>query len=267
MGHYVDLAGRPTWIEDVGSGAETVVLLHGGLGNGDELLDGLGPPLTQRYRVVAPDRRGHGRTADTDAPFHYEEMVDETIAVLEQVVGGPAHLVGWSDGGIVALLLSRRRPELVGRQVLIGVNFHFDGMRPIEMAEDDPFGQAMYEAYVERTPDGADHFPEVLDQGAHAVRLRADPDDGRPADDRHTVARAGRRRRLHRPEPHGGAVRVPAGGRAGRRAGRQSRCADGAAGGGGATGPRLPRRRPPTRHVDAGSPPLMAATAVALAWR
>ena len=30
------------------------------------------------------------------------------------------------------------------------------------MAEDDPFGQAMYEAYVERTPDGADHFPEVL---------------------------------------------------------------------------------------------------------
>ena len=162
MGHYVDLAGRPTWIEDVGSGAETVVLLHGGLGNGDELLDGLGPPLTQRYRVVAPDRRGHGRTADTDAPFHYEEMVDETIAVLEQVVGGPAHLVGWSDGGIVALLLSRRRPELVRRQVLIGVNFHFDGMRPIEMAEDDPFGQAMYEAYVERTPDGADHFPEVL---------------------------------------------------------------------------------------------------------
>ncbi len=162
MGHYVDLAGHPTWIEEVGSGAETIVLLHGGLGNGDELLDDLGPPLAQRYRVVAPDRRGHGRTADTDAPFHYEEMVDETIAVLEQVVGGPAHLVGWSDGGIVALLLSRRRPELVRRQVLIGVNFHFDGMRPIEMAEDDPFGQAMYEAYVERTPDGADHFPEVL---------------------------------------------------------------------------------------------------------
>ena len=162
MGRYVDVAGHSTWIEETGSGAETIVLLHGGLGNGDELLDHLGPSLSERYRVVAPDRRGHGRTADTDAAFHYEEMVDETIAVLDDVVGGPAHLVGWSDGGIVALLLARRRPELVRRQVLIGVNFHVDGMRPVEMAEDDPFGQAMYEAYVERTPDGADHFPEVL---------------------------------------------------------------------------------------------------------
>lgn len=162
MGRYVDIAGHQTWIEEAGSGDEAIVVLHGGLGNGDELLDHLGPPLAERYRLVAPDRRGHGRTADTDAPFHYEDMVDETIAVLDQVVGGPAHLVGWSDGGIVALLLSRRRPDLVLRQVLIGVNFHFDGMRSIEMAEDDPFGQAMYEAYVERTPDGADHFPEVL---------------------------------------------------------------------------------------------------------
>ena len=97
---------------------ETIVLLHGGLGNGDELLDHLGPPLAERYRVVAPDRRGHGRTADSDAAFDYEDMVDETIAVLEDVVGGSAHLVGWSDGGIVALLLFAPPPRHRGRQVL-----------------------------------------------------------------------------------------------------------------------------------------------------
>lgn len=164
MGRHVDLAGHPTWIEEAGAGEETIVLLHGGLGNGDELLDSIGPPLAEHYRLTAPDRRGHGRTADTEAAFHYDDMVTETIAVLEQLVGGPAHLVGWSDGGIVALLLSRRRPDLVDRQVLIGVNFHFEGMRAIEMAPDDPFGAAMYNAYVQRTPDGADHFPVVMEK-------------------------------------------------------------------------------------------------------
>ncbi|CAN5687912.1 alpha/beta fold hydrolase [soil metagenome] len=164
MGSYVDIAGHATWVEEAGSGDETIVLLHGGFGNGDELLDTIGRPLAGAYRLLAPDRRGHGRTADTDAPFHYEDMVDETIAILDQVVDGPAHLVGWSDGGIVALLLSRRRPELVTRQVLIGTNFHHDGVRPIEMADDDPLGAAMYQAYVERAPDGADHFQVVMEK-------------------------------------------------------------------------------------------------------
>ena len=164
MGRYIDIAGHQTWIEEAGDGAETIVLLHGGLSNGDALLDAIGPPLAGRYHLVAPDRRGHGRTADIDAPFHYAEMADETIGVLEQVVGGSAHLVGWSDGGIVALLVALRRPDLVTRQVLIGTNYHHDGTRPIEMDPDDPMGAAMYNAYVERTPDGADHFPMVLDK-------------------------------------------------------------------------------------------------------
>ena len=38
-------------------------------------------------------------------------MATETIGVLEQVVGGPAHLVGWSDGGIIAMLVAQSRPS------------------------------------------------------------------------------------------------------------------------------------------------------------
>ena len=95
MGDRVDIGGHPTWVETRGSGEETVLLLHGGVSNSDVTLDVLSAPLEQaHYRVVAFDRRGHGYTADTDAPFHYEDMATETIGVLEQVVGGPAHLVG-----------------------------------------------------------------------------------------------------------------------------------------------------------------------------
>jgi pimeloyl-ACP methyl ester carboxylesterase len=86
---------------------ETVLLLHGGLSNSDAMLDPLGQALGETYRVAAFDRRGHGRTADTSEPFHYDTMADETLAFVEDL-GGPVHLVGWSDGGNVGLLVALR---------------------------------------------------------------------------------------------------------------------------------------------------------------
>src|SRR3954470_3946454 len=122
MAETVDINGHPTWIDQRGSGNESILILHGGLSNSDAL-EALTHTLAERYRVVAFDRRGHGRTADTDEAFHYDDMVTEAIGVIEQVVGGPAHLIGWSDGGIIALLLAMRRADLINRMVLIGANF------------------------------------------------------------------------------------------------------------------------------------------------
>ena len=161
-GRYIDVAGHSTWIYDSGSGEPTIVILHGGLGNSDELLDTIGPSIGENHRVVAFDRRGHGRTADTEAPFHYDDMVTETIAVLDQLIDGPAVLVGWSDGGIIALLLSMRRPDLVSRQVVIGANYHFNGLRPLDFDPDSPVSAMMASAYTERSPDGKEHFDVVM---------------------------------------------------------------------------------------------------------
>jgi pimeloyl-ACP methyl ester carboxylesterase len=162
MGSYVDIGGHSTWVEERGSGEDTVLLLHGGLSDSSLLLDTLGDVLAASWRVVAFDRRGHGRTADTADPFHYDDMATETIGVLETVVGGPAHLVGWSDGGIIALLVALRRPDLVGKLVAIGANFHFDGLAPISLDPESPIAAMIGQAYGERSPDGPDHFPVVL---------------------------------------------------------------------------------------------------------
>jgi pimeloyl-ACP methyl ester carboxylesterase len=162
MGTYVDIDGHATWVEERGSGEETVLLLHGGLSDSSLLLDSMGDALAESRRVVAFDRRGHGRTADTADPFHYDDMATETIGVLETVVGGPAHLIGWSDGGIVALLVALRRPDLVGKLVPIGANFHHDGLAPISLDPHSPVVAMIAQAYGERSPDGLDHFPVVL---------------------------------------------------------------------------------------------------------
>lgn len=161
-GRYVEIAGHPTWVSDTGTGADPLLLLHGGLSCSDEFAGFVSEPLARRHRVVAFDRRGHGYTADTEEPFGYEAMADEVIGVLDTVVGGPAHLIGWSDGGIAALLAARKRPDLVRRQVLIGANFHHDGIDLGGVSEDAEFASYAGLSYGERSPDGAEHFPVVF---------------------------------------------------------------------------------------------------------
>ena len=167
MGEYQDIEGLQTWVDKRGRpmrGSEVVLLLHGGLSNSDLLLDMVTPALSEEYSLVGFDRRGHGRTADTPAPFHYADMGTETIDVLDQVIGGSAHLVGFSDGGIVAMLVALRRPELVRRLVLIGANFHHLGVRQLDLHDGAPLLSRIATSYAERSPDGPDHFGAVAEK-------------------------------------------------------------------------------------------------------
>jgi pimeloyl-ACP methyl ester carboxylesterase len=156
--------GHPTWIEDRGGDGPPVLLLHGGLGDSRMLLDGVGAAVGGDHRIVAFDRRGHGRTADTEAPFHYADMGEETVGVLKEVVGGPAHLIGFSDGGIIGLLVALDRPDLVRSLVLIGTNYHHDGIAPIDFDPESPVLAMIAAAYAELSPDGAVHFETVLEK-------------------------------------------------------------------------------------------------------
>lgn len=161
MNRMMDVGGHPTWVDERGAGDETVLLLHGGMMHSGPLLDAFGDALSARYRVVSFDRRGLGRTADTGEPFHYADMATETIGVLESVVGGAAHLVGWSDGGIISLLVALQRPDLVSRMVVIGTNVHHDAALPVDVDPDGPFARRLYEDYAALSPDGADHFGDI----------------------------------------------------------------------------------------------------------
>ncbi len=162
-----------TYYEIHGQG-DPVVLLHGGFATietwGAQL-----PALAERYRVYLPERRGHGRTPDVEGPFTYVEMADDTIAFMDALGVRGAHLVGWSDGANVGLLVALRRPDLVHKLVFIGAVANHDGLTPefAAMAEHlalDLMPPPLVAAYRVLSPDGPGHLPVVFAKLAHLWR-------------------------------------------------------------------------------------------------
>lgn len=151
------LGGHPTWALVPKKGGELVVLLHGGMSSSASMLRSIGPKLDREFHVAAFDRRGHGGTADTDEPFSYEAMADEAILFLEYL-GRPVHLIGHSDGANVVLLVALRRPDLVRRAVVIGANYHHDGLLATpEIDFESPEFLEWSIRYGELSPNGVAH--------------------------------------------------------------------------------------------------------------
>jgi pimeloyl-ACP methyl ester carboxylesterase len=164
MGEYVDLAGLKTWYDTAGNG-DPLVLLHGGLVTNDTWGAQL-PVFSERFQVFAPERRGHGHTPDVEGPLRYSDMVTDTIGFLDAVVKQPAHLVGWSDGGIVGLLVAVARPDLVRKLVAISANFKPAAESGVpeaeamgELSPDDPSMEMFRSLHAASSPDGPEHWP------------------------------------------------------------------------------------------------------------
>jgi pimeloyl-ACP methyl ester carboxylesterase len=164
MSGYVELGNVNAYYEVDGAGAP-LVLLHPGLAD-SRALEEYVPALAQRFRVYRPDRRGHGRTADVDGPITYDVMAEETIAFQERVVGGPAHLLGHSDGAPVALLVALERPDLVRRLVFSAGVFHHEGWTPGAVELDDETVAFFADYWGAVAPQGPEHF--------HVVKAKLD---------------------------------------------------------------------------------------------
>ena len=102
-----------------------LVLLHGGGEGAEGLVDLRGLLVAAGHRVIAPEQRAHGRTPSM-APLTYEAMAADTAGLLDALEIRGADIVGWSDGGILGLLVARDRPELVRRLIPIGANAAID---------------------------------------------------------------------------------------------------------------------------------------------
>ena len=106
--------------EEKGDG-EPLVLLHG---NGEDLgyFAGQMEYFRETYRVIALDTRGHGESERGTAPFTLEQFGRDLYDCLRKMETGPVHLLGFSDGGNIALAFGREHPEMVRSLILNGAN-------------------------------------------------------------------------------------------------------------------------------------------------
>jgi pimeloyl-ACP methyl ester carboxylesterase len=120
QGKYAEVNGLQMYYEVHGQG-KPLVLLHGAFGTAESWGHVL-PTLTKARQVILIEQQGHGHTPDRDTPLSYDQMAEDTAALLKQINVSGADVFGYSDGGVVGLRLAMKHPELVGKLAVLGSN-------------------------------------------------------------------------------------------------------------------------------------------------
>src|SRR5262249_45744257 len=116
-GRYATVNGLRMYYEIHGSG-RPVVFLHGGATTIDTSFWKILPAMAETRRVIAIEQEAHGHTKDLDRPLKFEQMADDTAALLRYLEIDRADFFGYSMGGIIGLGIAIRHPQLVNRLVV-----------------------------------------------------------------------------------------------------------------------------------------------------
>jgi pimeloyl-ACP methyl ester carboxylesterase len=164
---YAPVNGLSMYYELYGEG-RPLILLHGAY----QTIDTLGPilpGLAATRRVITPEQQGHGHTADIDRPLTYEQMADDTAALLRHLEIDNSDVFGYSMGGATALQLAIRHPATVRKLVVASAGYTSDSMHPaaLEMfpsISSELFtGTPIEEAYLRNAPRPGD-FPRLVEK-------------------------------------------------------------------------------------------------------
>jgi pimeloyl-ACP methyl ester carboxylesterase len=112
--------------EKVGQGSP-IILLHGN-GESHKIFDQLIPQLSKDYTVYAIDSRGHGLSSKSKN-LDYLLMAEDIAAFIKGLSIEKPILYGFSDGGILGLLIASRYPELLTKLIISGANLHPSGIK------------------------------------------------------------------------------------------------------------------------------------------
>ena len=126
----INVNGIDLYYELTGSG-QPVVLLHGN-GETHEIFDRLTPRLAEAgHAVYAVDSRGHGRSgkSDKEKPLSYYDMTEDVAEFIQKLELVEPILYGFSDGGIVGLLLAGKYPGLLSKLIVSGANLTPKGIK------------------------------------------------------------------------------------------------------------------------------------------
>ena len=107
---------------------EALILLHGNSEN-SEYFQGQIDEFAHYYHVYAIDTRGHGKSPRGNAPFTIRQFAGDLLAFMDAHQINNAHLLGFSDGGNIALVFALKYPDRVNRLILNGANLDAKGVK------------------------------------------------------------------------------------------------------------------------------------------
>jgi len=159
---YANVHGLSMYYEVHGAG-RPLVLLHGGVSTIDNSFGQVIPVFARTHTVIAIEQQGHGHTADIDRPLSYEQMAEDTNALLGQLGVTSADFLGWSDGGLVALRVAMKHPERVRRVVLLSSGYDNENQDVGAIKEMTPemVPPGFHDAYSKVAPDPS-HWPAFI---------------------------------------------------------------------------------------------------------
>ena len=175
---YAPVNGLKMYYEIHGKG-DPVVLLHGAFmtitNNWTEMI----AELSKTRLVIAVEMQGHGRTADINRDFSYENLADDIAALLDYLKIKQADVLGYSMGGGVAMQLAIRHPERVRKVVSISAVFRSDGvvkeaMEALTRLEAGMFKGSPIETEYKKLSPTPDQFETFV---KHVVQFASKPYD------------------------------------------------------------------------------------------
>lgn len=119
-GKYYDIRGIKVYCETYGNGTP-LLMIHGNGGSIRSFSNNI-PYFSKKYRVIIADSRAQGKTEDDKDSLSFEMMADDAAALLDAMQIDSVYVIGWSDGGINAILLAMRHPGKVIKFAATGAN-------------------------------------------------------------------------------------------------------------------------------------------------
>ncbi|WP_448547576.1 alpha/beta fold hydrolase [Thalassotalea fusca] len=134
-GKFVQVNGVKLYYEEYGKG-EPLLLIHG---NGQSISAYLNQieEYAKQFRVIALDSRGRGNSSYNDGDkLTYQLQVEDTKLFLDKIGVSKAHIVGWSDGGIIGLMMAIKYPEKVSSLISMAANIFPEGLTGLDSLVD-----------------------------------------------------------------------------------------------------------------------------------
>ena len=166
LGSYAEVHGLAMYYEIHGEGFP-LVLLHGGLSAIGTSFGKVLPGLARGRQVIAIEQQAHGHTADADRPLTYQQMANDTIALLSHIGIEQADFFGYSIGGGIAMEIAIEHPKMVRKLVVATPISNADGFQPgalegMEALQPEHLAGSPFQEEYERSAPNPQDWPRLI---------------------------------------------------------------------------------------------------------